>query len=68
MTANNSRLVFDVLKTHTTTKQRREYVSMKSDGRVLIETNKALERWKEYCKDVYNCELNPDASLLQEEL
>ena len=36
MTANNSRLVFDVLKTHTTTKQRLECMSMKIDGRALM--------------------------------
>ena len=55
MTANNSRLAFDLLKTFT---RRRALQFDDKGGETLTGSNGVLERWMEYCRDVYSFEMN----------
>ena len=52
-------------KTLTKSQQHKSAVIEDSNGKTLMESKAVLNRWTEYCSDLFNYELHPDTSLLQ---
>ena len=68
MERGNSKAAYSALKTLTSTSKPRMTVMESKDGKLLTDNQEVLERWTEYCGDLYNYELKPDVSLLQADL
>ncbi|XP_076454867.1 uncharacterized protein LOC143289703 [Babylonia areolata] len=66
MEAGNSKRAFSTLKTLTKTSQPRSAVIEDKDGMLLTDSEEVLKRWTEYCDGLYNYQLNPDSSILQD--
>ncbi|XP_076436542.1 uncharacterized protein LOC143276040 [Babylonia areolata] len=66
MEAGNSKRAYDILKTLTKTSQPRSAVIKDKDGKLLTDSEEVLKRWTEYCDSLYNYQLNPDSSILQD--
>ena len=61
----NNKEVYNTLKALTKTQQHKSVVIEDSSGNILTESTAVLNRWTEHCNGLYNYELHPDASLLQ---
>ncbi|XP_066285795.1 uncharacterized protein [Branchiostoma lanceolatum] len=64
MASGNSRKAYETLKTLTKTQQPRAAVIEDSSGNLLTENTAVLDRWTEYCTELYNYELQPDTAKL----
>ena len=46
-------------------KTQKKYNHQRNNGIPLANDNSRIERWTEYCKDLYNLKINPDCDKLQ---
>ena len=65
MMSGNNKEVYNTLKALTKTQQHKSVVIEDSSGNILTESTAVLNRWTEHCNGLYNYELHPDTSLLQ---
>ena len=65
MMPGNSKESTTTLKDLTKTQQLKSALIEDSSGNILTESTAVLNRWTEYCGGLYNYELHPDRSLLQ---
>ena len=61
---NNSKKAYDNVKLLTKPKQSKVNSVKDKNGNILIEKNKILERWTEYCSQLYNYQPNGDQEVL----
>ena len=61
---NNSKKAYETVKDLTKPKTSKVNSIKDKNGEVIIEKNKILERWAEYCTELYNHKLNGDANVL----
>ena len=70
---NNSKRAYQLLKDLTTVKQGKDLTAMKQEkvatvqdrsGKCLTEEQAILNRWTEYCSELYNHKANGDTSVL----
>ena len=61
---NNSKRVYQLVKDLTTAKQGNATTVQDSSGKCLIEEQQILNRWAEYCSELYNHKANGDPSVL----
>ncbi|XP_068691590.1 uncharacterized protein [Montipora foliosa] len=61
---NNSKKAYDTVKTLTKSKQSKVNTIKDKKGETIIERSKILERWTEYCSELYIYELQGDARVL----
>ncbi|GFR77564.1 endonuclease-reverse transcriptase [Elysia marginata] len=64
MSSGESRQAFSTLKMLTKTLQPKVNLIEDKDGRLLTDDEDIMQRWSEYCSDLYNHELQPDLSIL----
>lgn len=64
MKKGNSKLAYDTLKNLTKTQQNRSSVIEDTSGELLTENSAVLNRWTQYCQELYNYPIQPDDSLL----
>ena len=64
----NTKKVHELVRTLTNTKQDRSMVIENRDGELLTEKEEVLKRWTEYCNELYNYPIQPDSSILEEEI
>ena len=64
MKKGNSKLAYDTLKNLTKTQQNRSSVIEDTSGELLTESSAVLNRWTQYCQELYNYPIQPDDSLL----
>ena len=57
---NNSRKAYQLVKDLTTEKQGKSTTIQDKSGKCLTEENEILNRWTEYCSDLYNYETDGD--------
>ena len=67
MVTGDSKAAYNTLKVLTKTSQPRTAVIDNKDGKLLTDKDQVLERWTEYCNGLYNYELKPDRSILQDQ-
>ena len=65
MMSGNGKEAYNTLKAFTKAQRHETAVIEDSSGNILTESPAVLNRWTEYCSDLYNHELHPDTSLLQ---
>lgn len=63
----SSKQAYDTLRTLTKTQQPKASVIEDSNGNLLTESPAVLARWTEYCNGLYNHNLQPDTSILQQD-
>ncbi|GFR93520.1 retrovirus-related Pol polyprotein LINE-1 [Elysia marginata] len=63
MSSGRSKQVFSTLKMLTKTCQPKVNLIKDKDGRLLTDDEDIMQRWSEYCSDLYNCEIQPDLSI-----
>ena len=61
---NNSKKAYQLVKDLTTEKQGKTTTIQDKSGKCLTEENEILNRWTEYCSDLYNYETEGDPILL----
>ena len=61
---NNSTKAYQVVKDLTTEKQGKSTTIQDKSGKCLTEENEILNRWTEYCSDLYNYETDRDSIIL----
>ena len=61
----NSKQAYNTLKALTKTSLPKAAVIEDTDGKLLTDNNDVLRRWTEYCDGLYNYQLCPDATILQ---
>ena len=64
----NTKKVHELVRTLTKAKQDKSMVIENKDGELLTEKEEVLKRWTEYCKELYNYPIQPDKSILEEEI
>ena len=64
MKRGNSKAAYDTLKNLTKTQQNKSPIIEDKDGEPLTESAAILDRWTEYCKELYNYPISPDESFL----
>ena len=64
MKTGNSKGAYDTLKLLTKPHQTKTSVIEDKDGNLLTEETVIIERWTEYCEELYNYEIRPDSSIL----
>ncbi|GFR70433.1 endonuclease-reverse transcriptase [Elysia marginata] len=64
MSSGKSKQAFSTLKMLTKTLQPKVNLIEDKDGRLLTDDEDIMQRWSEYCSDLYNYELQPDLSIL----
>ena len=62
---NNSKKAYDTVKNLTKPKQAKVSSVKDKNGEIIVEKSKILERWTEYCSELYNYKLNGDAKVLE---
>ena len=62
-----SKATYETLKTLTRTQQNRTSVIEDKKGELLTDDEAVLNRWTEYCQELYNFPLQPDKSILVDE-
>ena len=60
----HNKRAYETLKMLTKTTPRSTYIIEDSNGVPLAEDTLKLNRWTEYCKELYNYPINPDLSVL----
>ena len=66
MSRGNSKTAYNVLKMLTTTSKPRAMVIDDKDGKLLTDQDEVLKRWTEYCDELYNFHIRPDAEMLND--
>ena len=61
---NNSKRAYQLVKDLTTVKQGKATTVQNRSGKCLTEERQILNRWKEYCYELYNYKANGDPSVL----
>ena len=61
---NNSKKAYQLVKDLTTKKQGKSTTIQDKSGNCLTEENEILNRWTEYCSDLYNYETDGDPIML----
>ena len=61
---NNSKRAYQLVKDLTTVKQRKATTVQDRSGKCLTEERQILNRWTEYCTELYNHKANGDPSVL----
>ena len=61
---NNSKKAYRLVKDMTTEKQGKSTTIQDKSGKCLTEKNGILNRWSEYCSDLYNYETDGDPIVL----
>ena len=61
---NNSKRAYQLVKDLTTVKQRKATTFQDRSGKCLTEEQQVLNRWTEYCSELYNYKANGDPSIL----
>ena len=61
---NNSKRAYQLVKYLTSVKQGKATTSQYHSGKCLTEERQILNRWTEYCSELYNCKANGDPSVL----
>ena len=61
---NNSKRAYQLVKDLTTAKQGKATTVQDCSGKCLTEKRQILNRWTEYCSELYNYEANGDSSAL----
>ena len=61
---NNSKKAYQLIKDLTTEKQGKSSTIQDKSGKCLTEENEILNRWTEYCSDLYNYETDGDPIVL----
>ena len=61
---NNSKRAYQLVKDLTTVKQRKVTTVQDRSGKCLTEEQHILNRWAEYCSELYNHKANGDPSVL----
>ena len=61
---NNSKEAYQLVKDLTTEKQGKSTTIQDKSGKCLTEENEILNRWTEYCSDLYNYETEGDPIVL----
>ena len=61
---NNSKKAYQLVKDLTTDKQGKSTTIQDKSGKCLTEENEILNRWTEYCSDLYNYETEGDPIIL----
>ena len=61
---NNSKRAYEVVKDLTTVKLRKVTSVQDRSGKCLAEEQQILNRWTEYCSELYNHKANGDPSVL----
>ena len=61
---NNSKKAYQIVKDLTTEKQGKTTTIQDKSGKCLTEENEILNRWTEYCSDLYNYETEGDPIVL----
>ena len=61
---NNSKKAYQLVQDLTTEKQDKTTTIQDKPGKCLTEENKILNRWTEYCPDLYNYETDGDPVVL----
>ena len=61
---NNSKKAYQLVKDLTTVKQRKATTVQDRSGKCLTEERQILNRWTEYCSELYNYKANVDPSVL----
>ena len=61
---NNSKRAYQLVKDLTTVKQGKATTAQNSSGKCLTEERQILNRWTEYCSELYNYKANGDPSVL----
>ena len=64
MKLGNSKAAYDTLKELTKTQQNKSPIIENKEGEPLTESAAILERWTEYCSDLYNYPISPDKRFL----
>ena len=62
---NNSKRAYQLLKDLTTVKQGKATILQDRSGKCLTEERQILNRWTEYCSELYNYKANRDPSVLK---
>ena len=60
--ARDSKKAYGVLKTLTMSSQPRAAVIDDQGGNLLTDADKVLQRWTQYCEQLYNHQIQPDKS------
>ena len=61
---NNSKKAYQLVKDLTTVKQGKASTVQDSSGKCFTEERQILNRWTEYCSELYNHKANGDTSVL----
>ena len=61
---NNSKRAYQLVKDLTTVKQAKATTVKERSGKCLTEERQILNRWTEYCSELYNYKANGDPSVL----
>ena len=61
---NNSKRAYQLVKHFTTVKQGKATTVQDRSGKCLTEEREILNRWTEYCTELYNYKANGDPSVL----
>ena len=61
---NNRKRAYELVKGLTTMKQGKATTVQESSGKCLTEETQILNRWTEYCSELYNHKANEDPSVL----
>ena len=61
---NNIKRAYQLVKDLTTVKQRKATTVQDRSGKCLTEEGQILNRWTEYCSELYNHKANRDPSVL----
>ena len=65
MKNGNSKEAYSTLKTLTKTSQNKTNVIEDKEGNLLTESSAVLQRWTEYCNELYNYQLHPDPNIIK---
>ena len=61
---NNGMKAYQLVKDFTTVKQGKATTVQERSGKCLTEERQILNRWTEYCSELYNYKVNGDPSVL----
>ena len=64
LTKNNSKRAYQLVKDLTTVKQGKATTVQDRSGKCLTEERQILNRWTEYCSELYKNKVNGDPSVL----
>jgi len=64
---NNSKKAYKTLKALTKSNKSRTTAIENKNGKLLTDKNAIIERWSEYCQELYNHPIQPDARILKKQ-